>query len=408
MAPKVPLPDYNWAMKITAGKISLTSLPKQAFCSLTLSLLCLGQCPPTWAANAFAEGVQAYGQRNYNLALTKLSDYLRTSPGHADANYYLAATYAALKRQPEAKRQYAYVLKAFPGTKAAKYSLQAMARMNDNQYMTTVVQQVATEAKTKAANVQEERIPLRRSNGGHLMVRVRVNGKPCEFAFDTGASGTCITQEAWQRLGNELPREAPTGKASGVGGEVGTWCREAEIEMGRIKRKLPLIIVPNMPFDGVVGQTFFQDMQYNLSGSSDYIHIFSGASTAASRSVPMNTVDIPFTRVGNNLQVDVRINGRPIQMLFDTGATNTVVTATMAKQMDLKPTGDFTVGQMTGVGAASQILVYNVDSIALGPVVKRNISIWVGGDGFNLLGQNFFGDQRYVIDNDKNVIHFLR
>jgi hypothetical protein len=63
---------------------------------------------------------------------------------------------------------------------------------------------------------------------------------------------------------------------------------------------------------------------------------------------------------------------------------------------------------MTGVGAASQILVYNVDSIALGPVVKRNISIWVGGDGFNLLGQNFFGDQRYVIDNDKNVIHFLR
>lgn len=395
-------------MKITIGKISLKSLPKQAISAMALSLLCLGQCSPAWAANAFAEGVQAYGQRNYNLALIKLSDYLRKSPGHADANYYLAATYAALNRQPEAKRQYAYVLKAFPGTKAAKYSLQAMARMNDNKYMTTVVQQVATEAKAKAANVQEERIPLRRSTGGHLMVRVRVNGKPCEFAFDTGASGTCITQEAWQRLGYELPKEAPTGKASGVGGDVGTWCREAEIEMGRIKRKLPLIIVPNMPFDGVVGQTFFQDMQYNLSGSSDYIHIFSGTSAAASRSVPMNTVDIPFTRVGNNLQVDVRINGRPIQMLFDTGATNTVVAATMAKQMDLKPTGDFTVGQMTGVGAASQILIYNVDSIALGPVVKRNISIWVGGDGFNLLGQNFFGDQRYVIDNDKNVIHFLR
>lgn len=367
---------------------------------------------PAWAGSPFAEGVQAYNQRNYILAMEKLAQFLRKSPGSADGNYYLAATYAALGRQPQAKQQYEYTLKAFPGTRAAKYSLQALAHINDNKYLTTTQApaNIAADTKAKAASPQEDRIPLRRGPGGHLLVRVRINGHPLEFAFDTGAGSCAITQEAWKRLGYDLPTGAGPGKSKGVGGEVSTWSHDADIEMGRFKRHLPLTIVPSMPFDGLVGQTFFQDLQYDLSGDQDYIHIYSGGAQSASRAMPMDTIDVPFTRDGNNIVVNVRINGRPLPMVLDTGAANTVVSAQVAKDLGIKPngSGEISTGVMTGVGGGSTISIYNVDSIALGPIEKQNISIWVGGSGFCLLGQNFLSGRRYIIDNEKSVIHFTR
>lgn len=102
------------------------------------------------------------------------------------------------------------------------------------------------------------------------MVQVKVNGKNAEFAFDTGASTTCITKDAWQRLGNPAPTEPPTGFVSGVGGRVGNWTREAEIQLGGFKRTFPVTILPNMPFDGHLGQTFFQDMQLLLNAMCEF------------------------------------------------------------------------------------------------------------------------------------------
>jgi hypothetical protein len=76
--------------------------------------------------------------------------------------------------------------------------------------------------------------------------------------------------------------------------------------------------------------------------------------------------------------------------------------------LGLRPTGEYMVGSMGGVGANSPVIEFNVDSIALGDVVKRNVLIWVGGSGACLLGQNFFKDRRYVIDNEKKLIRFFR
>lgn len=368
-------------------------------------------CPAAWAENNFTEGVEAYGAKNYNLALTKLANYLRKYPQDGDAHYYLALTYNALQRPAEAKREFQYILKAFPATLAATYSIKALSAKTATAATTAATERTvaATAQTSNYVEPDEDRIPLRRSNAGHLMVRASVNGKPMEFAFDTGASTTCITVDAWKRLGNPAPKEPPTGQSSGVGGTVDTWSREAEIQLGKFKRTLPVTILPGMPFDGLLGQTFFQDLQYNLSGNADYIHIFARGSKTALRSIPMDTIDIPFTKVGNNLLVTVKINGAPCPMFFDTGASITLISATTARMLGLKPTGDCYVGQMSGVGAtSSQIIIFDVDSVALGDVVKRNVRISVGGPGVCLLGQNFFKDRHYVIDNEKGVIHFFR
>jgi predicted aspartyl protease len=384
-----------------------------AMAGLTALLLQIAGNTEANAANPFTEGVEAYGAQNYNLALTKLAAHLRKNPSDADAHYYLAATYTAMKRTAEAKRQYEYIISAFPNSQAAKYSAQALASASASAAQGNSSGSAGTSATPAKPVAQfkdpdEDRVPLRRSTGGHLMVQVKVNGKNAEFAFDTGASQTCITTEAWQRLGNPAPTEPPTGFTSGVGGRVGTWTREAEIQLGGFNRTLPLTILTSMPFDGLIGQTFFQELQYNLSGTADYIHIFSKGSKTAGRSIPMDTIDIPFTKLGNNLLVTAKINGLELPMLFDTGATNTLVGARTAAMLGLRPTGEYMVGSMGGVGANSPVIEFNVDSIALGDVVKRNVLIWVGGSGACLLGQNFFKDRRYVIDNEKKLIRFFR
>ncbi|MBK7746451.1 MAG: hypothetical protein IPI39_04340 [Candidatus Obscuribacter sp.] len=61
-----------------------------------------------------------------------------------------------------------------------------------------------------------------------------------------------------------------------------------------------------------------------------------------------------------------------------------------------------------GVGGSKPALVVNLESLKLGDLEKRNIEIIVGQIGTSLLGQPFFKDQRYVIDNDKKLIRFFR
>jgi len=123
----------------------------------------------------------------------------------------------------------------------------------------------------------------------------------------------------------------------------------------------------------------------------------------------MNTIDIPFTKSGNNLLVTVKINGRPCEMFFDTGASITLLGGFDFMQLKLRPTGDITAMQLSGAGGSSSAFRFKIDTIALGEVVKRDFMLTVGGgSGASCLGQDFYKDLRYVIDNDKQCIRFFR
>ncbi|GEM_PF-436138 len=357
---------------------------------------------PALAANLFTEGVSAFGEKNYALALTKLALYLKTNPGDANAHYYLASTYHHLNRIEEAKRQYTYILTAFPGTQASTYSAEGLTRLS-----TAPLRTAAVAVANNYQDPDEDRVTLRRVHN-HLIVATKINGKNLDMAFDTGAETTCVTLDAWRRLGYPAPTDKPSGMSSGIGGLSPMWSREAEVTVGKFKRTLPLNILKDMPVDGLIGQNFFQDLQYNLSGNADYIHIFAKGSQRASRSVPMNTIDIPFTKSGNNMLVTVKINGMPCEMFFDTGASFTLLDPMVFRQMHLKPTGDVYDMKMSGAGGGSTGIAFKIESISLGDVVKRDFMLTVGGPGISLLGQDFFKDHRYVIDNEKRYIRFFR
>lgn len=368
-------------------------------------------------AQGMNEGIKKFGDKDYDGAIKVFTSYVKTNPQSADAYYYLAASYHRQNRPADALKLYEYVSKNFPGSQAATYSQASIKSMQSPG--------AAASGKTAAAaskssddddeddvgplmGPDEDRVALHRGHGGHLMMTAYVNGKSVEMAFDTGASGTVLSIDAWKRLGNKAPTGKPAGFAEGVGGVVPMWQVPATLGLGKFSRKMTVGLTESMFGNGLIGQDFFNDLQYNMSSGSDYIHLFRRNASGASRSVPFNTIDVPFRLTSRNeMLVTAMINGHPVEMVFDTGASSIILDIGVAAAIMPAPQ-QARMGGFGGVGGNKPALLVNVESIKLGDLEKRNVEIMVGHIGTSLLGQPFFKDQRYVIDNDKKLVRFFR
>lgn len=372
-----------------------------------------------FAQSAFAqgmnEGIKKFGDKDYNGAIKVFSSYVKANPQSADAYYYLAASYHRQNRPADALKLYEYVSKNFPGSQAATYS-QASIKSMQSRGAAASGKTAATASKSSdddeddvgpLIGPDEDRVALHRGHGHHLMMNTVVNGKSIELAFDTGASSTVLSIDAWKSLGNRAPTGKPVGFAQGVGGLVPMWQVPATVGLGKFSRKMTVGLTESMFGNGLIGQDFFNDLQYNLSGGSDYIHLFRRNASGASRSVPFNTIDVPFRLTNNEMLVTAMVNGHPVEMVFDTGSSSIVLDIRIAAMVMPAPQ-QARMASFGGVGGSKPALVVNLESIKLGDLEKRNLEIMVGHIGTSLLGQPFFKDQRYVIDNDKKLIRFFR
>jgi predicted aspartyl protease len=378
--------------------------------ALVLSLVLTLGSSASFAQESMGKAVQLFTAGKYAEACKLFSAYTAANPNNADAYYYLALCYQKLNNVPAALKYYDYVIKSFPGTQAAAYSLSGSSALRNPNAKTgqqTSAASGSAGASTGLEGPDEDRVPLTRGPGGHLMVMARINGRPLEMIFDTGASSTVLSMDAWKNLGNPAPSGPPTGQSMGVGGLANNWETNATIELGKFKRTMPIHITDGMKINGLVGQTFFNQLQYNLSGNN-YIHIMRPNAKSASRSIPFNTVDIPFRRVGNELYIEAKVNGVPMTAIFDTGAAHCLFDLRQLASSGISIPRDAGVGMVSGVGGGRLAYSFRVDSLALGDVVKRNFEITASDTGVSLIGQSFFSDRQYVIDNEKGVIHFLR
>lgn len=105
--------------------------------------------------------------------------------------------------------------------------------------------------------------------------------------------------------------------------------------------------------------------------------------------------------------VEVTFNGtRKFEMLFDTGASSTLITLGMAQALQLKPTGTKLVG--IADGSIVEVFVGYVKSMEIDGRLKRNVSVSVAPPAMpiGLLGQDFFEGYDIVIKQD--VIEFRK
>jgi clan AA aspartic protease (TIGR02281 family) len=121
---------------------------------------------------------------------------------------------------------------------------------------------------------------------------------------------------------------------------------------------------------------------------------------------------VPFTRDENDqLIVSVSLDGRPGRMYFDTGASGIGMSSAHARGFGLTVPEDAQDTIINGTSSRMTGKKFPVRSLKLGPIEKHNIDVTVV-DNFALplplLGQSFFGDNNYTIDDQAKVIRFTR
>jgi clan AA aspartic protease (TIGR02281 family) len=386
---------------------------------------------PASAEPHFKNGVELYGLKRYQGAVEEFELAYKETASSA-ALYYQALCYSQLRDFVRAKQLYEIIVQRFPGTQEAKLAatglqgLAAAAPKKAPQAAASgapehVDQEIAMSMRGRDMSVTDDEwnklpdrgdLPFRRGRGGHLFVDVQVNGRTIQAIFDTGAELCLFGKNNLQQVGVTPVLVGPKGATYGVGSKVHeTQTMIADLSMGGIKRHMPITVMEEAEMP-LIGQTFFGPFQYDIDSSAGVIHFVKrprggGKARIADR---LDTIDIPFERHGNEIVVNVKINGRDIPMYFDTGAAHNFLTASQAFFLGLRIPSDAEMVMAGGIGGAVRAYQFYVDRMELGPILKTHVQILVAESGppIPLLGQPFFGDKRFTIDNDNSVIHFMR
>ena len=142
----------------------------------------------------------------------------------------------------------------------------------------------------------------------------------------------------------------------------------------------------------------------NVNLDPDGVPTGSGSTQAGVFQVPIKS------REGGTPVVDVTFNGnQTFEMLFDTGATSTLITTTMAEALNVEAQGTATA--TIADGSQVEVGVGVVQSVQVGNLMAGEIAVGIAPPGAEeglgnrgLLGQNVYGSYDYTVKQD--VIEF--
>jgi uncharacterized protein len=123
---------------------------------------------------------------------------------------------------------------------------------------------------------------------------------------------------------------------------------------------------------------------------------------------------VPFQRAGSHLVVPVRINDRDAgYFLVDTGAYCNIIDTQVAKELGIKPTGNWS---LSGIGGGDKAEVVMLDSLSMGPLLLENHSLLAyslkhtsDGIGIKLsgiLGAILWGRLPFTLDYETSTLTF--
>ncbi len=124
-----------------------------------------------------------------------------------------------------------------------------------------------------------------------------------------------------------------------------------------------------------------------------------------------NLCSVNYTTAGEELMVDVDINGHPIRMLFDTGAGGVTVGKEQLNELGLPyPQGEAN-GLTSGSSNKTQVPFWVIKAdVRLGNIMRHSFPVYVleSNQAESLIGQEFFSCYRYSIDPASSTIRFIK
>jgi tetratricopeptide (TPR) repeat protein len=133
-------------------------------------------------------------------------------------------------------------------------------------------------------------------------------------------------------------------------------------------------------------------------------------STAACK---RSALDLPVTISGTRPLIDAKINGQDVRLLVDSGASFSLISAAMAKQLNLK-LGPAPPGlSLRGVGGSVDISVGTAKVLRIANADIPNVEFLVGGSeagsgSSGVLGQNFLLNWNVEYDLAKGLIRIFK
>ncbi len=407
----------------------------------------------------YIEGSKLYSAQRYREAIPRFLETLKTNPRDGATYYYLGACYQQVRDLNSAKQYYAKAIEhgksQTPGVNALRaliaidpeyarsvtppwnQKLQEILRSSGSRQtaaarttapstprqspsVTGYSRGSSTPSSSSVSSVdtslpQEGKFNIVSSPGDPMTyVSGFINGRPIErMLFDTGAEIVLFGRNHLQQYGIAQPSGPSTSTVKGVGGNQDAWRMNVDLKVGNIERRNFTITVQQfMDAPPLLGQTFFKDYQCQIDKQGGQIRLVRSdiySRSLASAMPYANNNNVPFTRQGNLLVVQVQINGRTIPMCLDTGASQTAFTKEQLRACAVDIPQETTAGHSSGIGGTTSTVIFPVRRVKMGPIDKADFPISVvdrASMPYPLLGQDFFGDWRFSIDTVNNALKF--
>lgn len=422
---------------------------KKCATAAACALLLLGNAPQPVAADQYFDyGVKLFQHHRFKDAAKYFDIRLKSNPNDTNAQYYRALCHHYLLEYDKAREMYTAIttnaqdqrIKDLAQSQLAKLETAGMiaraGRLAGNKKlgasaptMTPAGTPTATPDSDSAMAVdpdssygvsevpQNARAYFTISPGGNdIILPGKINNRGLNFKFDTGAHSIFIGKNQLEQLGVRPPQGKATNKASGVGGTVDTWTMRANVTIAGITKNCPLTITEHYDEEPLLGQMFFEDLEYEIDNKGHCIYFRKPADLKAGDT--SDQYSIPFRKKGKHLVVALEgPKGKKTDILVDTGAVSVMFSKSNMSDLDLDLPPDAEEVSFYGVGGSSTGRKFMVDELRLGPIIMRHVPVildtgqkgMIGNDKAKegLLGQEFFSSWRFAIDNKNQRLRFF-
>lgn len=266
------------------------------------------------------------------------------------------------------------------------------------------------------------KLPLRYSGTGlEITTEGSINGTPAALLVDTGAYATALTRTGTERRGIRL---YPTGRrAQGFGGTSPIYASIAnEFIVGPVRAgrsNMPVIgsFGDTPSYDGILGAPFLFQTDVEISLATKQLTFFVpdrcgdtwlGYWGKDVQAVPLRRHDQHHM----NPKFFVRINGKELEAMIDTGAFASMITADAAKRAGIALDGPGVTrgSDIGGIGDYAAQRWHVTTTFQIGEETVQNAEMGVENSGLNMadvvLGADFLRSHRVLFALSQNKLYF--
>ncbi|MDX2106135.1 MAG: retroviral-like aspartic protease family protein [Candidatus Melainabacteria bacterium] len=359
---------------------------------------------PSLAIDNYDEGVKLFQKKSYEQSAKEFERVLAKDPKNEKAIYYAGLSCQYMGDNKRALEYYKDLIVKFPDSNMSKY-LKSTLKLTAA--TTSLPSPISPTLSLKAKDFipDTDVVPYIRNSHRQIVVTCRLNNITLPMIFDTGAEETVVGKNHLLSLGIVVPTGKPTGATIEVNRIIPNWSIPIEMQLGKIRKTIKILVYEKSEA-AILGKDFLNNMEYNIDRHSSVIRFHKCGSPGGE--VPVDAIQIPFKKDGKDYLVDVNIGGFQTKMCFESGTTTTLLSPDMENVAERQRWKTF--AKIPAVAGYPETRIYIIPEIKSGEISRKNLQAVIHPDTIqrSILGQDFFGNRQFVIDENKKIIFFYR